>query len=62
MARRYLKDGDTVFSTGTFLDYNEEKNEYNCSMWGMEEALYFEGEIVSWDENDKPFIDYKEGE
>jgi len=44
MAKRYLKDGDIVYSTGCYLAWNAEMNVYVCV--SQEDDVYYDGELV----------------
>jgi len=54
MAKRYIKDGDRVFSLGCHLIWDEKKESYIYD--GMEDDLYFLGEIVNYDDNGRGYI------
>jgi len=44
MAKRYLKDGDIVYSTGCYLAWDAERNVYVCV--SQEDDAYYDGELV----------------
>jgi hypothetical protein len=56
--RVYLKDRDRVFSTGCFLTYDEKNNCFR--FYGIEEDTYFDGKLVNFDEEERPFIEKDE--
>jgi len=55
MAKKYLEDGDVIYSTGTFLVWDNEKKTYVFD--AQEDTAYFEGTHVEWDDEKKmPYI------
>ena len=54
----FLQDGDRVFTTGTFLVYDQEQNKFVFDE--LDDDTYFEGECMEWEEVDgvvKPYVE-----
>ncbi len=51
---QYLKDRDRVYTTGAWLVYDKKRN---CFIFdGLDDDSFFDGELVNFDEQDKPYI------
>ena len=55
--KRYLQNGDMVYSTGCYLVWNEERKSY--MFLSEEDDAYFMGKLVHEDDDSRPYI-YKE--
>jgi len=53
MAKKYLQSGDSVFSTGVFLQWNGER----FIVEGFEDDTFYDGLLVNFDEEGLPYIE-----
>lgn len=56
MTLRYLKDGEQVYTTGAFLLWDEALQEFVLEGIDDTSDTYCDGDLVNFDENDKPYI------
>ena len=53
--KKYLNDGDRLYSTGCWIVYDKEKN---CFIFdGIEDDTFYDGEFLEFDINGKPYIE-----